>query len=72
MPSRKGIISPRMRRQGSLRFSSNFISFSLPTRNILKEKQPSLQFAEADDMGELAVFLCGQNAKQITGFLFFL
>ena len=34
---------------------------------LLSEKQPSKQFAKPEDVGALAVFLCSDNAAQITG-----
>jgi 3-hydroxybutyrate dehydrogenase len=37
------------------------------TQSLLKEKQPSGQFAQASDIGALALFLCSDAAAQITG-----
>ncbi|HAX91721.1 MAG TPA: 3-hydroxybutyrate dehydrogenase, partial [Rhodospirillaceae bacterium] len=34
---------------------------------LLSEKQPSKQFATPEDIGGLAVFLCSDAARQITG-----
>ncbi len=34
---------------------------------LLSEKQPSKQFASPEDIGALAVFLCSDAARQITG-----
>lgn len=36
-------------------------------KDLLAEKQPSLQFVQVDQLGALAVFLCSKDADQITG-----
>jgi 3-hydroxybutyrate dehydrogenase len=36
-------------------------------RDLLSEKQPSLQFVHVEQLGQLAVFLCSPAADQITG-----
>jgi 3-hydroxybutyrate dehydrogenase len=36
-------------------------------RDLLKEKQPSLQFVSIEQLGQLALFLCSGAADQITG-----
>lgn len=36
-------------------------------RSLLAEKQPSLTFADPDQIGQFAVFLCSDAASQITG-----
>ncbi len=43
------------------------ISIEQATQELLQEKQPSKQFATADDIGSAVVFLCGENSSQITG-----
>jgi len=43
------------------------ISWEAAAQSILEEKQPSLQFVKADDLGELAVFLCSEATSQMTG-----
>ncbi len=37
------------------------------TRELLSEKQPSLDFVTPDQLGELALFLCSDAAKQVRG-----
>ncbi|MEO6964305.1 MAG: 3-hydroxybutyrate dehydrogenase [Acidobacteriaceae bacterium] len=36
-------------------------------RELLREKQPSLQFTTIEQVAEMAVFLCGDSAANITG-----
>jgi 3-hydroxybutyrate dehydrogenase len=36
-------------------------------RDLLREKQPSLQFTTIEQVAEMAVFLCGDSAANITG-----
>jgi 3-hydroxybutyrate dehydrogenase len=35
--------------------------------NLLREKQPMLRFTSPEQIGALAVFLCGDDAATITG-----
>ncbi|MGA6097501.1 3-hydroxybutyrate dehydrogenase [Stutzerimonas marianensis] len=37
------------------------------TRELLREKQPSLDFVTPEQLGELALFLCSDAAKQVRG-----
>lgn len=37
------------------------------TRELLMEKQPSLDFVTPEDLGELALFLCSEAARQVRG-----
>lgn len=37
------------------------------TRELLMEKQPSLDFVTPEDLGELALFLCSSAARQVRG-----
>jgi len=37
------------------------------TRELLMEKQPSLDFVTPDELGDLALFLCSDAAKQVRG-----
>lgn len=43
------------------------IPYELAKSNLLKEKQPSGEFATANDIGEFVAFLCGNSATQING-----
>ena len=40
---------------------------SQATRELLMEKQPSLDFVTPEQLGELAVFLCSDAARQVRG-----
>jgi len=46
------------------------ISINAAAAMILQDKQPSLEFVEPTDIASLAVFLCSDAAKQITGSTF--
>ena len=43
------------------------ISFVQASENLLREKQPMLRFTTPEQIGALAVFLCGDHAATITG-----
>ncbi|MBM4425157.1 MAG: 3-hydroxybutyrate dehydrogenase [Chloroflexi bacterium] len=43
------------------------LSIEEAARNLLSEKQPSQQFVQIDQIGQLVVFLCSDAAAQITG-----
>ncbi len=43
------------------------VSIEEGARDLLKEKQPSGEFATVEQLGALAVFLCSEAASQITG-----
>jgi 3-hydroxybutyrate dehydrogenase len=43
------------------------ISFEQASENLLREKQPMLRFTTPEQIGALAVFLCGDHAATITG-----
>jgi 3-hydroxybutyrate dehydrogenase len=43
------------------------ITFKDAEIELLKEKQPSLQFVKKEQIAELIYFLCSENASQITG-----
>src|SRR6266850_770156 len=43
------------------------ISFEQASENLLREKQPMLRFTTPEQIGALAIFLCGDHAATITG-----
>ena len=43
------------------------ITFEQASENLLREKQPMLRFTTPEQIGALAVFLCGDHAATITG-----
>jgi 3-hydroxybutyrate dehydrogenase len=47
--------------------AKNSISVEEATVKLLEEKQPSKRFTEVDQIGEMAVFLAGPAAANITG-----
>lgn len=49
------------------RVDVNKTDWDTESKALLSEKQPSGQFAQPEDLGDLAVFLCSKSANQITG-----
>ncbi len=47
--------------------ATQHLSLEDATAALLKEKQPSGQFAKPSDIGGLALFLCSDAAAQMTG-----
>ena len=54
-------------RQIEARAGSLGVSIEEGARALLAEKQPSLEFVEPGQIGQIAVFLCSDAASQITG-----
>lgn len=59
--------TPLVEMQIEARAKALKLSIEEAAKNLLAEKQPSKQFSTPDQLGDLAVFLCGQAASQITG-----
>jgi 3-hydroxybutyrate dehydrogenase len=45
----------------------NGTDIEVAARELLAEKQPSLEFVTPDQLGQAAVFLCSDAASQMTG-----
>ncbi|MBN8902073.1 MAG: 3-hydroxybutyrate dehydrogenase, partial [Rhodospirillales bacterium] len=61
------VLTPLVQRQLEARAQAEGISVDAAKRAFLSEKQPMAQFSTPEDIGALAVFLCSDNAKTITG-----
>jgi len=61
------VLTPLVSRQTEARAKSEGISVSEAERQLLVEKQPSVRFTTVEEVGALAVFLCGDGAGNLTG-----
>ena len=61
------VLTPLVQRQIDAKASAGKISNAEAQTLLLQEKQPSLQFATPDSLGELASFLCSDAANEIRG-----
>jgi 3-hydroxybutyrate dehydrogenase len=59
--------TPLVERQLEARAAADGISVDAAAQRFLAEKQPMLQFSTPEGIGALAVFLCSEGAKTITG-----
>ncbi|MBI3367171.1 MAG: 3-hydroxybutyrate dehydrogenase [Burkholderiales bacterium] len=61
------VLTPLVQKQIDDRAAKEGISVDQAKRELLGEKQPSLQFVTPEQLGELAVFLCSPAAEQVRG-----
>ncbi|MGE4249335.1 MAG: 3-hydroxybutyrate dehydrogenase [Parvibaculaceae bacterium] len=61
------IMTPLSARQITSVAERTGVSFEEARKNLLIEKQPSLEFAELEEVAGLALFLCTQAAAQVNG-----
>jgi 3-hydroxybutyrate dehydrogenase len=61
------VLTPLVERQIQERAQQQDISYEQASRNLLSEKQPSQRFVAPEEIGELAVFLCGPGGNSMTG-----
>lgn len=61
------VLTPLVQKQVDARAQQMGLDNAAATRNLLAEKQPSLQFTTPEQLGELAVFLCTAAADNIRG-----
>jgi 3-hydroxybutyrate dehydrogenase len=61
------VLTPLVQRQVDARAAAGGLSNEEAKRQLLAEKQPSLQFTTPEQLGELAVFLCSPAADNIRG-----
>ncbi len=61
------VLTPLVQKQIDARAAKDGISPEQAQRELLGEKQPSLQFTTPDQLGELAVFLCSAAAANVRG-----
>ncbi|TSE21676.1 D-beta-hydroxybutyrate dehydrogenase [Tepidimonas alkaliphilus] len=61
------VLTPLVQKQVDAKAAAQGLSPSEATRQLLSEKQPSLQFTTPEQLGELAVFLCSPAADNVRG-----
>ena len=61
------VLTPLVQKQLDDRAAQGGISMDEAKRNLLAEKQPSLQFTTPEQLGGLAVFLCSAAADNVRG-----
>jgi 3-hydroxybutyrate dehydrogenase len=61
------VLTPLVQKQVDARAAQANVSQEEAKRQLLSEKQPSLQFTTPEQLGELAVFLCSPAADNIKG-----
>jgi 3-hydroxybutyrate dehydrogenase len=61
------VLTPLVQKQIDARAARENISVEEASKGLLGEKQPSLQFTTPEQLGELALFLCGPGASNVRG-----
>ena len=61
------VLTPLVAQQIETKAKAGGISFEQASENLLREKQPMLKFTTPEQIGALAVFLCGDHGATITG-----
>ena len=61
------VLTPLVQKQVDARAAAEGVSVEEAKRQLLAEKQPSLQFTTPDQLGDLAVFLCSPAADNVRG-----
>jgi 3-hydroxybutyrate dehydrogenase len=61
------VLTPLVQRQVDAKASANGLSNEEATRQLLGEKEPSMQFTTPEELGELAVFFCSPAGNNVRG-----
>lgn len=61
------VLTPLVQQQIEARTKTAHMSFEAAKEELLREKQPMLQFTTPQQIGALATFLCGDEAATVTG-----
>jgi 3-hydroxybutyrate dehydrogenase len=61
------VLTPLVQQQVDARAAAGKISNEEATKQLLGEKEPSMQFTSPEELGELAVFFCSDAAKNVRG-----
>jgi 3-hydroxybutyrate dehydrogenase len=61
------VLTPLVQKQVDAKAAAQGISNEEATRQLLGEKEPSMQFTTPEELGELAVFLCSPAGNNVRG-----
>jgi 3-hydroxybutyrate dehydrogenase len=61
------VLTPLVQKQVDAKAAANGISDEEAKKQLLAEKEPSLQFTTPEELGELAVFFCSAAANNVRG-----
>jgi 3-hydroxybutyrate dehydrogenase len=61
------VLTPLVQKQVDAKASAQGLSNEEATKQLLGEKEPSMQFTTPEELGELAVFFCSEAAKNVRG-----
>ena len=61
------VLTPLVQKQVDAKASTQSISNEEATRQLLGEKEPSMQFTTPEELGELAVFFCSAAGNNVRG-----
>jgi 3-hydroxybutyrate dehydrogenase len=61
------VLTPLVEKQIRDLAEAKATSYEAAKKHLLEEKQPSLEFVTAEQIGETVVFLCSNAASQIRG-----
>ncbi len=61
------VLTPLVQKQIDARVANEKITNEIATRDLLAEKEPSLQFTTPEELGQMAVFLCSPAGNNVRG-----
>jgi 3-hydroxybutyrate dehydrogenase len=61
------VLTPLVQKQVDAKAQANGVSNDEAIRQLLGEKEPSMQFTTPEELGELAVFFCSPAGNNIRG-----
>ena len=61
------VLTPLVQKQVEAKAKETNITIEKAKEDLLREKQPMLRFTTPEQIGSLAVFLCGEDAATVTG-----
>ncbi|MGZ5195795.1 MAG: 3-hydroxybutyrate dehydrogenase [Ramlibacter sp.] len=61
------VLTPLVQKQVDARAAAAKVSNEEATKQLLGEKEPSMQFTSPEELGELAVFFCSEAGKNVRG-----
>jgi 3-hydroxybutyrate dehydrogenase len=61
------VLTPLVQKQVEAKAKEDHVTIEKAKENLLREKQPMLHFTSPEQIGSLAMFLCGEDAATVTG-----